>query len=915
MSDFINDYQQLLDRYKYSLLCNLENIDEIEAEIKIYVRHSVSEDIAQIQAFVDQHKSILNQAFDFGKKGTSKESGEFQYFLDSVKKINDMVVTQAVLHSYNQGLEKYNAEYSIESIAESIFSNSFKTNNNYAEIDSLLNEIMQYRTWTNDASKQAKLKDNCEQIESLDPAKGKEARKLLEVGKQIDALYTQAFKSGTQGETQLPEELIKSAKKLGATKQEIKKLHLQFSKGKEKRNLFRTAPNTNIPEIPQYDIGTNHPFYISNLQEEKHWRIFIDETGKVFDQSVFLPETDKKQRGKFVALFIPDKSKLPALGKHHATEESTEKNQNVLATLLNKGSNCGILGITLEAMARVDLDYWYAGLERLFDISLRLLPVSDSCVKLDFYVENRGEVNELDTTAAMIQRTADVALFRFAKSFPEKANLIKLKTYCMAKKQTNDQYFNNYNGYVDTVACAWSGGRKELKKMLSKSGFINRCLLEGNIQEFPAIMDQLAIGEPINIHQWNELLNSPDRAVVDSPINTLLAQLGLILQQDINIWETYVNDVLQHLDSKAINLTSLDKQIKWLTANMPLTTELPKRLKIIWLTSMLAEKNHQGVIEEHFSQELKNILPEMYLEDTPLCCWSTLHQAVTKTNAFCFDEARKLVQQFCANFDLLPQELTYNNFCPNGKYPAPEMTKKIAIVGLKYYGQLLSTLGQHEAFSGNHKQANEYFLCAMRCFSLLSDGGIRDISQTMSYYIINLMDNTKEPQNMLSQIEEYLNNSLTDAVGKMADRKDVENKYRHHIMLRYFQLLPKENPAIRHYLSYCHKWKTDDGHPWEMIEFYRAMLCDNQSEKLVHLRKAYDIAKSGGLTLQVIAAVILGAIYFYDESVKQEFEKLVQHVRNSVPALAERGSFLEQQLHRNIEPLELAKQVLPFNFR
>ena len=58
-----------------------------------------------------------------------------------------------------------------------------------------------------------------------------------------------------------------------------------------------------------------------------------------------------------------------------------------------------------------------------------------------------------------------------------------------------------------------------------------------------------------------------------------------------------------------------------------------------------------------------------------------------------------------------------------------------------------------------------------------------------------------------------------------------------------------------------------------------------------------------------------GAIYFYDESVKQEFEKLVQHVRNSIPALAERGSFLEQQLHRNIEPLELAKQVLPFNFR
>ena len=92
------------------------------------------------------------------------------------------------------------------------------------------------------------------------------------------------------------------------------------------------------------------------------------------------------------------------------------------------------------------------------------------------------------------------------------------------------------------------------------------------------------------------------------------------------------------------------------------------------------------------------------------------------------------------------------------------------------------------------------------------------------------------------------------------------------------------------------------------------MLCDDQEEKLIHLRKAYDIAKCGGLTLQVIAAVILGLIYFYDESVKQEFEKLVQYVRSSLPKLGERRKLLERQL-RNIEPLDFAKLVLPFNFR
>ena len=88
----------------------------------------------------------------------------------------------------------------------------------------------------------------------------------------------------------------------------------------------------------------------------------------------------------------------------------------------------------------------------------------------------------------------------------------------------------------------------------------------------------------------------------------------------------------------------------------------------------------------------------------------------------------------------------------------------------------------------------------------------------------------------------------------------------------------------------------------------------NKISQLIHLRKAYDIAKCGGLTLQVIAAVILGSIYFYDESVKQEFEKLVQYVRSSLPKLGERGKLLERQL-RNIEPLDFAKLVLPFNFR
>ena len=181
--------------------------------------------------------------------------------------------------------------------------------------------------------------------------------------------------------------------------------------------------------------------------------------------------------------------------------------------------------------------------------------------------------------------------------------------------------------------------------------------------------------------------------------------------------------VLNHLDSKAIQLNFLKRQVNYLADNMPPESDLPPRLRIIWLTAKLAEENHLGRIAEHLSGQLEKLLPAMYLEDAPLCCWSILHQAVTQTNAFRFASAQKIIRDFCNTFALIPADLSCKKFFSDSGKISSEFNSKIAVAGTRYYGQLLSSLGQHEAFCGNREQADEYFLCAIKCFSLLSDGG------------------------------------------------------------------------------------------------------------------------------------------------------------------------------------------------
>ncbi|MBQ8755476.1 MAG: hypothetical protein IJZ19_10635 [Lentisphaeria bacterium] len=793
------------------------------------------------------------------------------------------------------------------------------------EISEKIKKIYRYRCWRSDKMKMQELEELVETIYSLDKDEGYRAKAILDQGAEIARLHNDAFHAGKKNNHSVLARIKDELKELGATEFEIEKADRQFQTGQGKVKMFEqdSSSLSQIKEqiekkVPSYGKNTQHPFFIGNLKPEKYWAIYIDETGEIFDNTAFHSSVSSRKKGKLTALFVPSNSPLPQLPEHHATNKGSTENLKVLADLIQFGKNkCGLLGVNLDNMAVIDQNYYFTLFERLIDITLRLLKPNTDGTRLEFFVENRGEDTDkgIEKMRAMLQQTAAASLYHYAKCFPDQAEKFTIKVDCIAKGKTKDQKFITHNGYIDTVACAWNHGRVELYDVLEKGSFINRCLLEGDVQELPLVMDQLERGKSLPVKTWISLLSSPDAAAMDSPVKILLDKFGTLLRDDLRLWNVFVDETLAHLDSKAIDLPMLSKQINFLSVYIPASASLPPRLKMIWKTTQLAEKNHLGKTSKSDLTELNTLKDSLYIEDAPLCCWSTLHMAVEETNAFCFENAKKTVIDFMQRYGLFKEDLTCQELFPNGTALAPEWIPQAAIFGLRYYGQVFSTLGQHEAFSGNAEKAEDHFQKAIKCYNLLSDGGIIEKKQTMSYLVINRMDSIADIKQMSYLMEEYLEENLENAIPRLAISNLPAEKYSHAILLRYLVELDKAHPAVKAYLEFSDRWQTSDGHPWEIIEFYRAVLCEDEKLILLHLHKAYELAQKGGITLQVIAAVILGSIYLYDSSVKNEYEKLIKNIRNRLPSLGKRGEILEEQLHKKHSPLTFAKMVLPFNFR
>jgi tetratricopeptide (TPR) repeat protein len=612
---------------------------------------------------------------------------------------------------------------------------------------------------------------------------------------------------------------------------------------------------------------------ISDLKPSRFWDILIDETGSKFKNTK--QASSQEFLGKFVALLVPMEEHLPPLKEGwHAVKSSFPELSKVIGKLHN--SNCGIVGISVTDLPKLQGDLWSVCLRKLIDLVLLLIPCNDKTT-LHLYVEEHGR--DKRTSTLKLEEVCESALLQLANIAPEKAKLIAIVPEVISK--TDD--FRN--GYVDAIAYCW-GSESEEKAALVQD-WIGPCLWTGGAGRLIELMTSQRFPKAID---WSELI----LASANSRNNAFLIKyLEILSKQIVNSkedWIAYLKETRKHLESKNINQKLLNAQIKWLKASMPEDIELTPPLHLLWLISELADANHVGkILDDEFLEDFTYLCDDLVDEDATLVAWADLNLAVAYTNAFDFESARNVMARW------------------QGVAPGHP--------GRQYYGQILSTLGQLSSFVGRQREAVGYFENALEYLTKNSylEKAESDKNQTMTYQVIAMMDDEDLPKDQFDKaLEKCL--MLEPKYAALIHAVTPDVPYTHHVLLR--AITYGNYPEAREaYLSKRDEWLCGAYHPWELIEFYRGLMFDAVEDSLPYLRNAYEIAMRGDATMHVIGAVILGSIYLWDKSVKETYVELVEKLTALLPKLGTRAQILREQVDMCRSAQELAKLVLPFNFR
>jgi len=257
-----------------------------------------------------------------------------------------------------------------------------------------------------------------------------------------------------------------------------------------------------------------HPNSILNLKPARRWTIVSDETGSLFDNGAF---DSKKGTGFYVFVLVPNSANLPKLQRGwHAVHQP-------LTSLVSAGedltkSGCGIIGVPVKGLHPTNRQLWFACIETLLDIVLRILPV-DGKTEIVLNVEQRGTADS--GNVGLLEKTADDAMYHLSLVNPEKAKSICLSAKFISKMGCQ------FNGYADLVAFSWGCG-KDTRKVLSKFGWEGPCLISDSddvVHVFRRCLDLVHKGV-LPAADWNVLVQSHDAQVAGSLIGASLRTFG-----------------------------------------------------------------------------------------------------------------------------------------------------------------------------------------------------------------------------------------------------------------------------------------------------------------------------------------------------------------------------------------------------
>lgn len=618
---------------------------------------------------------------------------------------------------------------------------------------------------------------------------------------------------------------------------------------------------------------------IRTLKPRNKWTLLVDETGTDFISSAQTRSDEDRRLGRMVGLLLPRNHGLPNLKKGwHAVDKGLAEIDRTLQMVLN--AECGIFGISVKSIPMSPKERWAQLIRSLLDWIVRLIPF-DGKTHIQVLVEQRA----MYTSGQNWRLMADMIQYDLGLTFPDRAENIDLNI------QVIDKQGHPCNGYVDAIAYTWAQGSHASKIRLQESGLENTCLLSFYPDLLLQNWNAYCRGQQMEPLEWSDLVAEPG---ADDPVclaTTLLDALGHECAKNARLWETYVQQCISLAHGKAVVLEALARQVAWLDRFKPKGSQIPKPLQLIWLTVRLASANHHGNTEIAEIKELGSLSNDLYLENAPLVCNADLHRAVQHTNRFEFAQASVPLKR-------------WENCDP-------------AVPGLRYRAQVLSSMGQHRAFSGENKKAVQYFDQAIDAFKQLSDGGTSEIEQTGTYRLIAMMDETEYSDETVT--EEFISLFGTiDFDRDIVGTDDASRKYTHHLLLRY--LVHRGNPAVeKEYLDKQAYWRTGTGHPWPLIQAYRALLLKKQrnNEKALEtmLEGAVLAFEPGqGATVRFIGTCLRAISHSWGDD-WTEGKKVLEALETGLPAAANRLQIITGFLDEPFDGLELLKKTLPFNFR
>ncbi|MFH1531712.1 MAG: hypothetical protein ABIK09_13380, partial [Pseudomonadota bacterium] len=342
----------------------------------------------------------------------------------------------------------------------------------------------------------------------------------------------------------------------------------------------------------------------------------IDETGSRFDEETNSENrrTTKFSEGRFVGLLVPEKMTFE--GKGHAAEQGS---QRVLDRVVQEvlDARVGIFGISLRRLPPTAGDRWMKGCAQVIHWVLRLLPM-DGPTRVSVRIEQHAEFNP----TVSIQALADEILRGLAETNPTRYGGLRLRAQLVSKAG------ESLLTQVDALAHMWGSRTPDSVARLEQSGLLGTCLDPGDGAQLMTAWDLLSRGRNLPPEQWQALIHGDAVPGAETIGDRLLDDIGRACKKDPALWRIYLDRSTEHLESKAVRVGALGRELQWLERWRPAGEELTPKARFAWLIAQVEHQNHLGQVDAALLQDLRSLGDRLLDEAPQLVCQGDLDLAV-----------------------------------------------------------------------------------------------------------------------------------------------------------------------------------------------------------------------------------------------------------------------------------------------